>query len=73
MWTPPPSPREKIRKAQWTAENTRRTQRVVDQLVQMEKGLALLNGSRQRDGVMQVLHDAANRFAELDKGVKVPE
>lgn len=72
MWaygeTPPPI--EKIRKPQWTAENTARTQAVVNHLAIGMEALQMVFGKAcPAVGNMRV---ALKRFKELDPGVKLP-
>jgi hypothetical protein len=59
-----PEPIEKIRKAQWTVENTRATQVVVDRLI---IHAAALRNLGLNDAVVQC---AIHRFAALDPKVK---
>lgn len=68
MWSPhsEPEPIEKIRKAQWTVENTRKTQQVVNGLVQASRSLRNLHG---RTALVDVIELAIQRFREMDPGV----
>jgi hypothetical protein len=63
-----PPPIEKVRKAQWTVENTRATQKVIDELGKLQQAVELLIG-RQPAATIEA---AIRRFKVLDPGVKFP-
>lgn len=71
MWSAPhrQEPIEKIRKAQWTAENTARTQAVVDELVAHRKAFAHLFGSNSY--LLSAIDAMLHRVSQLDAAVKV--
>lgn len=71
MWGPhhEPPPIEKIRKAQWTPENTAKTQAVVNDLFAL-KQLVLHFAEESR--LTRVMQRAIDRFVELDREVKLP-
>lgn len=60
-------PVEKIRKAQWTVENTRATQRVVDELVAVRDACESLFGRSSR--AVQAFEVAIVRLIQLDPKV----
>lgn len=60
---------EKIRKAQWTVENTRRTQSVVNDLKEASSALGLLTSGHSF--LKTTLERAVQRFHDLDVGVSV--
>lgn len=64
-----PEPIEKIRKAQWTVENTRATQAVVDTLIAVRAGIKIVLGGHGGN-VERALTQAIDRFKQLDPGVK---
>jgi hypothetical protein len=63
-----PEPIEKIRKAQWTVENTRHTQAVVDRLIMSR--IALKAVGNEKSEVSAAISAAIARFQELDPKVK---
>lgn len=73
MWnigdTPPAI--EKIRKPQWTAENTAKTQKAVNRLHVGAKALEMVFGGNCP--AVYDMRQAIDRFVQLDPGVKVPE
>lgn len=73
MWSPPftQEPVEKIRKAQWTVENTRETQKVVDELV--DQYAAAMKVFGHRNSLCYALKMAVLRFKQLDPAVTFPE
>lgn len=72
MWSPriTTEAAEKIRKAQWTKENTAKTQAIVDRLEHIRKCMKDVSGE---SNAQVTIKDAIKRFAQMDKGVKVPE
>jgi hypothetical protein len=68
MWSPrdTPPPIEKIRKPQWTVENTRKTQAVVDSLATLREAARFLG----QDGIVGVVDQAIERFRALDPSLK---
>lgn len=73
MTSPPITPEaaEKIRKAQWTKENTAKTQKVVNNLLILNGAIVMLFGDGSN--VSRSLNQAIKRFMELDKGVELPK
>lgn len=71
MWSSPQEqePIEKIRKAQWTAENTDRTQAVVNDLL-LAYDWARFAG-RADSTLCICLRDALRRLKQLDPGVDI--
>jgi hypothetical protein len=69
MWGPhfEPEPIEKIRKAQWSAENTAETQRVVDRLVTLREAMRVTSGDKTP--AISALSAAIERFKQLDRNV----
>lgn len=65
-----PEPIEKIRKPQWTVENTRATQAVVDRLCAVRSALRVIAGDRDIGGVVHAINLAVARFEKLDPKVK---
>lgn len=70
MWSlgSTPEPIEKIRKASWTVENTRKTQNVVNELTAARIALKRVVGNSY---VVDAIDAAIVRFRQLDKGVKI--
>lgn len=71
MWSAPQrqEPIEKIRKAQWTVENTRQTQGVVDQLGKVFAALKVLGLDDTYMG--RTVTRAVERFKALDPRIVV--
>lgn len=73
--TPPPV--EKIHKAQWTVENTRTTQAIVDRLALQIRSLDVLFAAKHSPGrfggTREALRDAMHRFQQLDPKIEIPE
>lgn len=69
MWGPRSEPPavEKIRKAQWTVENTRATQAIVNKLVTCREALAVVG---QQGYTTDAIDAAIERFKVLDAQVK---
>lgn len=65
-----PAPIEKIRKAQWTVENTRRTQGIVDELQRARDALEWFG--LKKSPVDSRMKLAMERFKELDPKVRLP-
>ena len=65
-------PVEKIRKAQWTVENTRKTQEVIDDLCACAASLAVVTGSRQSP-VLAAIRSGIERLVLMDPGAKIPD
>lgn len=69
---------EKVRKPQWTVENTRKTQSVVDELIVARDAIRVLIsghtfgefGAGRDSGVSGSIDRAIKRFKVLDPGVK---
>ena len=71
MWGPrdEPPPVERVRKAQWTVENTRKTQEVVDRLLKAKTALIVVLGKNSL--AVHAMTEAVERFRVLDPNVKV--
>lgn len=59
---------EKIRKPQWTEENTRKTQAVIDEMKATREAVICVNG--HNNGIVYALNRAIKRFLALDPGAK---
>lgn len=73
MWGPTyePEPIEKIRKPQWTVENTRHTQEVVTQLrVAVDAYQRTLGTQSNMPFVVRAMREAIERLCALDPRVK---
>lgn len=69
MWSPIKQEAvEKIRKAQWSVENTRATQAIVNKLVTVREALKVLTGCN--GPIPLVLDEVVARFIALDPKVK---
>ncbi len=64
-----PEPIEKIRKAQWTVENTRATQASVDGLNHLREAMRLLG---LKGSALDAVTNAMKRFKVLDPKVRLP-
>lgn len=77
MWANPQNqkPIEKIRKAQWSTENTAKTQEAVDALHKIDVAVDEIFGHQQQFAlnVQAKLRFAMERFRQLDGGVVLPE
>lgn len=73
MWAPhqTPEPVEKIKKAQWSEENTRITQDVVNKLEQTWKANNHVTGIQNTDANISI-EMAMKRFKQLDPKVRLP-
>lgn len=71
MWSQPQKqePIEKIRKAQWTAENTAKTQAAVDELLQMHSWL-VFSGDKN-SAMCRGLVLAIQRFKQMDQTIDI--
>lgn len=72
MWSPgyTPEPIEKIRKPQWTVENTVKTQIVVNRLNDTRRAIIAVSGHNSE--AVHAIQAALRRFHELGSQLVIP-
>lgn len=64
-----PAPIEKIRKPQWSAENTKKTQGIVDDLYALRQMLHAFNSTGNESEAVRMVRRAIQRLKTLDPNV----